>query len=113
MSVSAEVLGPASPQEARRLALASAHELLQRCPSHPRPAVLLADLCLDSGDCDATLQHLRTAVQRAQAADRPFWLARAGHPLASLVAMCTVACLSTHSLQEAELLKGRVSLAAQ
>ena len=109
LPLSTRMLGPASPQETRSLTLASATELLRRCPSHPRPAVLLADLHLSFGDLDAAVQHLRTAVQRAQAADRSFWLARAGHPLASLEAMCSVACLSTYSLQEAELLKQQAS----
>lgn len=109
--LTAEALGPASPQEARSLALASARKLLRRCPSHPRPAVLMADLRLSSGDLDAAMQHLRLAVQLAQGADRPFWLARAGHPLASLKALSRIACMNSSSIKEIDMLKQEASLA--
>lgn len=111
LSVPVAAFGPGSSLALKQLALNEALQLRRLCPSHPRYAYEAANLSAQLGSLSATQQHLREAVQLAQAADRPLWLARAGHTRVSLEALALTIPANELSLQDMRQLKRQVRLA--
>lgn len=108
-SVPLEALGPTSIAGVLDLEWSCCQQLVALCgDEHPPWACTAGILGLVHMPLPACQQLLRRAVQLAEAANRPFWLARAGYWVMQCDALCMMVGLPAFSLETLRELKTKV-----